>query len=445
MPNKSSRFVNASDRKRTPLGFFNVLGQGLLVFAAASVAMLSGGVGSVIIGLLVLCPVFIAALIGWENARPAVLSACAVLILFGGMEFVGLMPPPVAGMTAYAPWIFLSGAALTLLIMLVARNRVEEGNEPEPESKLGSDTKTAPYLVVSVSSHGRIRDLIGDASLLPGVRLGKEIEPILAITQVNPLWQTETADGRVLIFVGEENGTAHSQTQGLEDIAGLGHDLKSPLTGILGFAQIMRDQELGPDPSKYSDYPALIHESGATLKTRVEALLDLIRAESGALDLEFSRVDISNETDQFLRALSPQADAANVVLNAKIAPETHAYADREAFGRILENLITNAIKYTPEGGKVLVTSEAFEGWTITSVTDQGTGIGAQDLARLAEPYTQASHTGGREGTGLGLALVKRLVALQGGEFRIRSAEGFGTQMIVKLPAYAGQDTVRAAQ
>lgn len=443
MPNNSSRFVNGSSRNRTSLGFFNVLGQGLLVFAAALAAMLAGGLGSLIVGVVILCPVFIAAMIGWERARPAVLSACAVLILFGGMEFAGLMPPPLAIMTAYTPWVFLSGAALTLLAMLLARSRVDVKVDPEPDLEL--DQNTAPYLVVSVSPHGRIRDLSGNPALLPGARLGKEIEPILKISRINPLRQIKTQEGDTLIFTDGDDETARSQSEGFEDIAGLGHDLKSPLTGILGFAQIMRDQDLGPDPSKYTDYPGLIHESGSILRARVEALLELIRADSGALDLDLGRVNLAAETDHCLRALRPQAQTANVELEANVTPDTQAYADSAAFGRILENLLTNAIKYTPDGGRVLVTSETFEGWTITSVTDQGTGIGAQDLSRLAEPFMQATHTGGREGTGLGLALVKRLVALQGGEFRIRSAEGFGTQMIVKLPAYAGQDTVRAAE
>ncbi|MEM1086361.1 MAG: HAMP domain-containing sensor histidine kinase [Pseudomonadota bacterium] len=217
------------------------------------------------------------------------------------------------------------------------------------------------------------------------------------------------------------------------DVAGLSHDLKSPLTSILGFSQMMKDRELGPDASNYDAYPDYIFQSARTLEDRVKTLLDLIAAERGGLAVRSERVDLIDVCEAFVAQFLPQARSAGVTLSLSKKQRVYARADRALFERILENLISNALKYSDRGSRVLIRVMAGSDYAILIVSDSGTGIGAADLSALAQPFSQGAHTGEREGTGLGLALVKRLVELHQGEFRIRSAEGRGTEMIVKLP------------
>ncbi|MEL8056486.1 MAG: HAMP domain-containing sensor histidine kinase [Pseudomonadota bacterium] len=218
------------------------------------------------------------------------------------------------------------------------------------------------------------------------------------------------------------------------DIAGLSHDLKSPLTSILGFSQVMKDRELGPDPAAYETYPDFIHQSATILADRVQALLTLMESDSGQLELDIEDVDLATLALQVVERLEGRARTERVTLDVSAVSPTLTKGDQTACERVLENLISNAIKYSDPDSCVSIVAETDESCVTLIVADEGTGIAGEDLAKLAEPYTQASHTGAREGTGLGLALVKRLVELQQGEFRIRTAQGRGTQMIVKLPA-----------
>ncbi|MEM7491879.1 MAG: HAMP domain-containing sensor histidine kinase [Pseudomonadota bacterium] len=220
-----------------------------------------------------------------------------------------------------------------------------------------------------------------------------------------------------------------------QDVAGLSHDLKSPLTSILGFSQLMRDRTLGPDPALYDTYPDHIHKSALMLQERVHTLLALMQAHDGRLDLERGPVNLATVATSVIERLNPSAEHRRVELVSTIAKDDVVFADEKACERILENLISNAIKYSVEGDRVDISTQQQGHWVCLSVLDRGTGISASDLAKLAQPFEQASHTGLREGTGLGLALVKRLVELQEGEFRIRTASSRGTEMIVKLPYY----------
>ncbi|MEO1642625.1 MAG: HAMP domain-containing sensor histidine kinase [Pseudomonadota bacterium] len=362
MPNKSSRSVNALHQTDSFSRFLEALGQGALVFGAAIIALFSGGLGSVGIALLILCPVFVALLRTWKRARPAVLYALVALLCLGSMTAAGWVPPAIPLLSELLVWLVLAFAGVTLVLALMKPPEVRVPDDPQ-------------------------------------------------------------------------NKKTEAHASGLQDIAGLSHDLKSPLTSILGFSQIMKDRELGPDGSRYEAYPDFIHQSAQTLEARVTMLLELIKTESGGVSLGLGRVELGTVAESVLTRLGAQAAAADVELRQDVDADVIMLGDTGACERILENLVSNAIKYSDAGGRVFVTGERAGEWVILSVADEGTGIGAADLAKLAEPFVQASHTGAREGTGLGLALVKRLVDLQHGELRIRTAKGRGTQMIVKLPAY----------
>ena len=364
MPKKSSRSVNSLDETFGFSPFLSEFTQAASVFIAAVLCLFSGGVTSVALGLIVLCPLTVAALTSCSAARLSTLTALVMFVCLLLMSFFGLIPPVPDTVSRTIDWIAvaLMGVSLTV-IMVVYFQR----SKPSIDKKPDRASATAP--------------------------------------------------------------TYH------QDIAGLSHDLKSPLTSILGFSQLMRDRTLGADAALYESYPEHIHQSALALQDRVHTLLALMETESGALNLDRGPVDLSHATRSVLDRLGPVADRQHVKLVNTVLDNPLIYADPKALERILENLVSNAIKYSDKDDSVEISAQRQGDYVCLSVLDCGAGIGASDLAKLAQPFEQASHTGLREGTGLGLALVKRLVELQDGEFRIRTASGRGTEMIVKLPCH----------
>ncbi|MEP1143190.1 MAG: HAMP domain-containing sensor histidine kinase [Henriciella sp.] len=226
--------------------------------------------------------------------------------------------------------------------------------------------------------------------------------------------------------------------------AGLGHDLKSPLNGIIGFADIMDAELRGPLPDAYQDYPTLIRESGETLLRLVEDLLGYAKAEAGTYELDPAELDIAASGESVLRQSKALAELSGVTLQMKTSGEVLALADAGAVRRIWDNLVSNAIKYSSKGDSI--TLSAFERGEASyiSVRDTGAGMSAGDLARIAKPFAQGENAKGRSGTGLGLAMVQKLAELQGGRVKIETAPGQGTTVTVKLPG-AARDEKRAAE
>ena len=435
MPNKSHRSVNELALVADDPAFFSVLIQGLLAAVMVGLVMLAGGLASPAITLVVLFPILIGQIAGLRAVRAAILYAVAAFMLLGLMHVLALMPPPVSFFREFSNWVL--AALITLAIFLFLRQErlsIDEAGETEvvPDVSVTESLGDMPFLLVGVSEHGRIRAMYGQQALLIGARIGREVAALFARNEQRPILDLPYKTGRLLIFTSEQGAT---DAEPLQDIAGLGHDLKSPLNAILGFSTIM-EGDTKALPETFRDYPGFISEAGQTLLGRVEQLLDLIKAESGDLSLNVRPLNLYGLTQNSLEQLSGAAKTANVAFSLSGDEDCHAFADQEAATRIIENLVTNAIKYVEAGSTISLRVEAEPRWAKLAVQDKGTGIGAEDLEKLAQPYVQAGHTGEREGTGLGLALVKKLVAMQNGEFRIRSARGHGTEMIIRLPIAA---------
>lgn len=432
MPNKSHRSVNELALSADDPAFLSVLVQGIVAAFMVGLVMLAGGLTSPAIALVILFPILIGQIIGLHAVRSAILYAVAAFVLLGLMHILALMPPPISVFRELSNWVL--AALITLAIFLFLRQeRLLADNvgeaEPVQDVSVTEPLSDMPVLLVEVSEHGRIRALHGQEAMLPGARTGREIAVLLSHNERRPILDLPHARGRLLIFT---SAGAVDDEASLQDIAGLGHDLKSPLNAILGFSSLM-EGDTKALPETFRDYPGFISEAGQTLLSRVEQLLDLIKAESGNLSLNVRPLSVYSLAQDSLAQLSGVAKAASVGFSLSGDETCQAFADPEATTRIVENLVTNAIKYAEAGSTISLRVEAEPRWAKLTVEDKGTGIAAEDLEVLAQPYVQASHTGGREGTGLGLALVKKLVAMQNGEFRIRSARGHGTEMIIRLP------------
>ena len=222
-------------------------------------------------------------------------------------------------------------------------------------------------------------------------------------------------------------------------IADLSHELRSPLTAIIGFAELLRGQAFGPlGHAKYAEYARHIQRAGEHLLDLINDILDVSKAAAGRLSLREERVDVAAVLENCAQMLMPQAESAGVALSRSVAPKAGAvWGDPKRLRQIVINLIANAVKYTPFGGRVTVEARReANGHLVIAVADTGAGIAETDLAKVFEPFEQVDNAINREGrgTGLGLPLAKRLVELHGGRLTLQSKAGAGTTAVVSLPA-----------
>ncbi len=232
-------------------------------------------------------------------------------------------------------------------------------------------------------------------------------------------------------------------------LANMSHELRTPLNAIIGFSEVMTHEMFGPVGSpRYLEYSRLIHESGGHLLELINGILDMSKIEAGKFELFEEVFDLEETADSAIRFVKLQAERAGVALKLNVSPAARlAYADKRAMKQVLINLLTNGVKFTPRGGSVWVRAVRDSAGLEISVRDSGVGISAKDLERLGKPFEQVEgeHVRSKEGTGLGLALVKALSAMHGGEAVIESALGEGTTVIVRLPfAAVGENGERLA-
>jgi cell cycle sensor histidine kinase DivJ len=218
-------------------------------------------------------------------------------------------------------------------------------------------------------------------------------------------------------------------------LANMSHELRTPLNAIIGFSEVMNREMFGTIGPRYQEYSRLIHESGAHLLDLINSVLDMSKIEAGKFELHEELFDLEEVAQSAVRVLKIPAERAGVILKMDIGVGARlAFADRRAVKQILVNLLSNGVKYTPPGGEVMVRARPEHGIEL-SVSDTGTGISKEDVERLGKPFEQveSAETRAKEGTGLGLALVKSLALMHGGEAVLQSALGEGTTVTVRLP------------
>lgn len=225
-----------------------------------------------------------------------------------------------------------------------------------------------------------------------------------------------------------------------EFLANMSHELRTPLNAINGFSEIMAGEMFGAlGDRRYKGYAADIHQSGQHLLSLINDILDMAKIEAGKLTLHYEAVSLNGLCNDAIRLMRGKAMEAGLTLGL-VAPETlQVEADHRGLKQVLLNLISNAVKFTPEGGAVTVTVAAHDADHVrVSVTDTGIGIAAADLERLAQPFEQVEgqHSKTTQGTGLGLALTKSLIELHRGRMTIESEPGQGTTVWFDLPLRA---------
>ena len=219
-------------------------------------------------------------------------------------------------------------------------------------------------------------------------------------------------------------------------LANMSHELRSPLNVVIGFAEMIESQMFGPLGSpKYEEYIRDIRESGRHLLALINDILDLSKIEADKYVLYPEPLCVPSLVRTCLRSFRLRAEEAGVRLEYSGGDIPRIMADERAIKQVLINLLSNAIKFTPSGGTITLQAAVEDQVVVVSVTDTGHGIPAADLPRIGQPFEQSVKPDGKqsEGTGLGLALSRRLVELHSGSLEIQSQEGAGTEVTVRLP------------
>ena len=221
-------------------------------------------------------------------------------------------------------------------------------------------------------------------------------------------------------------------------LAAVSHELRTPLNAILGFSDILLGEYFGKfENERQREYVGLVRDSGAHLLSVVNTMLDMSKIEAGRYELMLEPFDIGASIRSCEAMLALQAKSKGVTLTSRIQRDLdEVVADQRAIQQILINLVGNAVKFTEQGGAVTVDASVRAGVLQLSVSDTGIGIPTDKLAMLGQPFMQIQndYTRQYEGTGLGLSLVKGLVALHGGHFALASAPGEGTIITISIAA-----------
>jgi PAS domain S-box-containing protein len=219
-------------------------------------------------------------------------------------------------------------------------------------------------------------------------------------------------------------------------LASMSHELRTPLNAILGFSELLADDTTDRfDKSTRRRYLDQIHSSGQHLLQLINDILDLSKVEAGQMELHLQSVELGGLIQEVRATVEPLARSKAITLNAESSRQLSLTADAAKVKQMLLNLVSNAIKFTPNGGRIEIRVRRLESWVEIAVSDSGIGIAKEDLGRLFTEFQQLDAGPGRqqEGTGLGLALTKRFVEMHGGQVLVESELGKGSTFTLRLP------------
>jgi protein-histidine pros-kinase len=226
-------------------------------------------------------------------------------------------------------------------------------------------------------------------------------------------------------------------------LASMSHELRTPLNGIIGFAEFLSDGKPGPINDKQKEYLGDILNSGRHLLHLINDMLDLVKVQAGKAELNRDRFSLADAIGEVVAGVRPIAEAKGIAVQVATSDALDSVTlDRHRFKQVLYNLLSNALKFTNDGGHVAIEAAPHgAGRFQVAVSDDGIGIRSQDIGRLFTEFEQLETGTNRRfgGTGLGLALTRNLVALQGGEIEVQSEFGKGSTFSVILPLAVGAE------
>jgi len=220
-------------------------------------------------------------------------------------------------------------------------------------------------------------------------------------------------------------------------LAHLSHDIRTPLNHIIGFSDMLKHETWGPlGDARYLDYVETIKSSGEKLLASFASILELVQFESGGRPLDVTVVDVDEVTRAVIRRFSAQAGRAGLTLALAAPCHAHVLADRYCLERMLGNLMDNAIRFTPIGGRVGLAARASADGIVLEVADSGIGMSEAQVRRLSQPFVfgeDEAFAHDHDGAGLGVAIARSIAELSGGRLAISSRPSLGTTVAVSLP------------
>ncbi len=260
------------------------------------------------------------------------------------------------------------------------------------------------------------------------------------------LLQTFAGQSGLAIVNARLYGELASQRQELEIVsrhkseflASMSHELRTPLNAVIGFSEVLLDRMFGELNERQAEYVRDIWSSGRHLLELLNEILDLSKVEAGQMVLEASSFSIPASLESALSMVRERAVVHGIALDLELGPDVDVVeADELRFKQVVLNLVSNAVKFTPDGGRVRVSAHRQGRDLVVAVTDTGAGIPEEDRERIFESFQQGGRGAPKEeGTGLGLTLSRRIVQLFGGRLWLESEEGHGSTFTFTLPVYA---------
>jgi len=324
-------------------------------------------------------------------------------------------------------------------------------------------TQASALIAENQSAYSSSRDLfvaVGAISVVLALGLGL----ILSWSLIGPIQRTEARLGEIAAgdFSGQldvpnrdELGSLSANVKRMNDelqrlygeletasrhksefLAGMSHELRTPLNAIIGFSQVLRQRLFGEINDKQAEYLDDILSSGNHLLSLINDVLDLSKVEAGQVELDIAPFSLREALERGVVMVRERAARGGVEISTELAPDGDiVQGDERRVRQVIFNLLSNAVKFTPDGGKIVVASAQVDREVRVSVTDTGPGIAPEDHERIFAEFQQTDvGLKQREGTGLGLALSKRLVELHGGRIWVESELGHGSRFVFTLPA-----------
>ncbi len=348
-----------------------------------------------------------------------------------------------------------------LLAAIAADNDLDARTRNLAES---TATETKALIQANRSAYTSSRNLfigVGAGSVVLALVLGV----ILSWSLMTPIQRTETRlaeisagdfSGRLDVPNRDELGALAANVNRMNDelrrlygeletasrhksefLANMSHELRTPLNAIIGFSEVLREQMFGELNDRQHEYVGDVVEASRHLLSLINDILDLSKVEAGRMELDLSEVSVPDTLRTGVTMHEERANQGGVTLSLEVVPaEIVVQADERKLRQVLFNLLSNAVTFTPPGGRVDVSAHLTRGVVEVSVADTGSGIAPEDQGRIFEEFQQARGTNGVDrpgGTGLGLALARRFVELHGGRLWVESVPGKGSIFRFTLP------------
>ena len=331
----------------------------------------------------------------------------------------------------------IAAFALLGLIFSVVASSAGSWLHPHDASILATGYGMAGLVLVGViavvaASSRPARQVEVVAPVKPAAGRDGDPESALSLKQMETRLREATASARAA--QAEAEAARERLERRTTFFAQTSHELRTPLNAIVGFAEMMRNAVFGPLSDRYQEYATLIHEGGQNLTLIVDDVLDLARLEAGRYEIYAdlqSLTDLAADAVHFMR---DEATRKGIELELTGPDDVEAFADPKAVRQIALNLISNALKFTPAGGRVEVAALDAPGGALLAVSDTGAGISPEELTRLSRAFEQGEAGKRQKGAGLGLSVVRAFAELHGGRLDIESREGGGSTIAVFFPA-----------